>query len=242
MCDKNLLKDPSKRNLLKYSAGAAAFTAFGSLPTLSYAASLTKEARDKMTPDQVITSLAEGNKRFISNKRMEHDYIAQKKTSQHGQYPSSVILSCIDSRVPAEIVLDAGIGDMFNSRVAGNVSNADILGSMEFACAVAGAKVVLVLGHTKCGAVQGAIAKVKMGNLTTLLNKIEPSIAKTKFKGERKAENYDFVDAVAKTNVEMTIQEIRKNSETLAKLEKEGKIKIVGAMYNISNGKVDFFN
>lgn len=224
---------PSKRKLFKLSAGIAALSAVGALPSISYAASLTKEQRDKMTPDDVIQTLLDGNKRFISGNVLEHNYRAQQDTSQHGQYPSAVILSCIDSRAPAEIILDTGIGELFNSRVAGNVSNSDILGSMEFACDVAGAKVVFVMGHTKCGAVKGAIADVQLGNLTGLLDKIKPAIAKTDFDGERAADNYAFVDAVAKTNVELVIEEIRQNSPALANLERSGSIKIVGAMYDI---------
>ena len=238
MCINNCVSDPSKRKLFKYSAGIAALATVGSLPSISYAASLTKDERDKMTPDDVIKSLIKGNKRFTTDSVLNHDYRAQKQTSQHGQFPSAVILSCIDSRAPAEIILDAGIGDLFNSRVAGNVSNDDILGSMEFACAAAGAKVVFVMGHTKCGAVKGAIANVQLGNLTGLLDKIKPAIDKTKYKGVRSADNYEFIDAVAETNVKLTINDIRKNSSTLRALENEGKIKIVGAMYDISNGKV----
>ncbi|KFK56156.1 carbonic anhydrase, partial [Vibrio vulnificus] len=135
---------------------------------------------------------------------------------------------------------DTGIGDVFNSRVAGNVSNTDILGSMEFACAVAGAKVVLVLGHTRCGAVKGAVANAKLGNLTSLLNQIKPAIGQTMYLGKRDADNYDFVDAVARTNVMLTLNDIRKNSPTLEDLEKSGSIKLVGAMYDISTGKIEF--
>ncbi|PSU99972.1 carbonic anhydrase family protein [Photobacterium kishitanii] len=238
MCTDNCLTDLSKRKLLKYSGGIAALSIVGSTPSITYAASLSKEERDNMSPNDVVNSLMDGNKRFLSNKTLNHDYRAQKQSSQYGQYPSAIILSCIDSRAPAEIILDSGIGELFNSRVAGNISNDDILGSMEFACAAAGAKVVFVMGHTKCGAVKGAIANVELGNLTGLLDKIKPAIKKTTFVGHRTSENYNFVDAVAKTNVQLVISDIRENSATLKKLEDEGKIKIVGAMYDISNGKV----
>ncbi|EJE1416263.1 carbonic anhydrase, partial [Salmonella enterica] len=137
--------------------------------------------------------------------------------------------------------LDAGIGETFNSRVAGNISNRDMLGSMEFACAVAGAKVVLVIGHTRCGAVRCAIDNAELGNLTGLLDEIKPAIAKTEYSGERKGSNYDFVDAVARKNVELTIENIRKNSPVLKQLEDEKKIKIVGSMYHLTGGKVEFF-
>lgn len=232
------LRSKSKRDLLKLSLGAAALATVGTIPSISYAASLSKEERDKMSPDEVIKSLLDGNKRFLSNNIKNHDYKAQKKTSQHGQYPSAIILSCIDSRAPAEIILDTGIGELFNSRVAGNVSSSDVLGGMEFACAIAGAKVVFVMGHTKCGAVKGAIANSTLGNLTGLLHKIKPAIEQTNYVGVKSADNYDYVNAVAEMNVKLTINEIRANSPVLKSLEEKGELKIVGAMYDISNGKV----
>lgn len=235
MCQQH---DASKRNFLKCSAGVAALAGIGAMPSISYAASLTKEERDKMTPSQILNSLIEGNQRFMQGKVLNHDYIAQKKTSQFGQYPSAIILSCIDSRTPAEIILDTGIGELFNARVAGNVSNHDILGSLEYACAIAGAKVVMVMGHTRCGAVKGAIADVKLDNLTGLLDQIKPAIAITKYAGERSANNYKFVDAVAKNNVALTIDKIRKNSKVLRDLEWKSNIIIAGSMYDLSNGKV----
>ena len=153
-----------------------------------------------------------------------------------------MLLGCIDSRAPAEIVFDAGIGDAFNARVAGNVVNDDMLGSMEFACAVAGAKVVFVLGHTKCGAVKGAIDDVVLGNLTGLLARIKPAIAQTKFDGEKSSKNYDYVDAVARTNVQVAISDIRRRSPVLEDLEKKGSILITGGMYNITTGEVDYLS
>jgi carbonic anhydrase len=237
--------DNGRRSLLKGSVAGASLLALGGTaafltPSVTYAASLSQSERDAMSPDDVISFLKKGNDRFVNNKPFNHDYKAQKRSSKDGQYPAAVLLSCIDSRAPAEIILDTGIGDVFNSRVAGNVSNTDILGSMEFACAVAGAKVVLVLGHTKCGAVKGAIANAKLGNLTGLLDKIKPAIGKTTYLGKRDADNYDFVDAVARTNVMLTLEDIRKNSPTLEDLEKLGAIKLVGAMYDISTGRVEF--
>jgi carbonic anhydrase len=237
-------QEPPRRALLKRTAalsvlamtGIAGFTA----PTVAFAAAMTKEQRDKMTPDDIIESFKQGNMRFREGKMQQHDYVAQKQASSQGQFPAAVILSCIDSRAPAELLFDVGIGETFNARVAGNIQNDDILGSMEFACAAAGAKVVLVMGHTACGAVKGAIENVELGNLTGLLNKIKPAIDKTEFKGERSGSNDKFVDAVAKTNVEMTIADIRKNSPVLKKLEEEGKIKIVGSMYHLNGGKVEF--
>ncbi|MCG7390331.1 carbonic anhydrase family protein [Pantoea sp. ACRSB] len=236
---------PGRRSLLKKTLTLSALSVTGvgvlSLPTLSFAASLSKAERDAMTPDAVIEHFKQGNLRFRENRPLKHDYLAQKRSSLAGQYPAAVILSCIDSRAPAEIVLDAGIGETFNARVAGNISNRDMLGSMEFACAVAGAKLVLVMGHTRCGAVRGAIDNAELGNLTGLLDEIKPAIAQTLYSGERIGSNYDFVDAVARKNVELTIENIRKNSAVLKALEEQKKIKIVGGMYHLSGGKVEFF-
>jgi carbonic anhydrase len=237
--------DGSRRSLLKSAIGVAAFAAVGGvpwlLPGLAQAAALSKEQRDAMTPDQVIAMLKEGNERFRAGKMQGHDYLAQKRASAGGQYPAAVILSCIDSRAPAEIILDAGIGDTFNARIAGNIANDDLLGSLEFACALAGSKLVLVMGHTACGAIKGAIDNAKLGNLTGLLDKIKPAVAATQFSGERTSKNDAFVDAVAATNVRQTVEEIRRRSDVLAGLEKDGKIKIVGSMYHLAGGKVDFY-
>jgi carbonic anhydrase len=237
--------DGSRRSLLKSAIGVAAFAAVGGvpwlLPGLAQAAALSKEQRDAMTPDQVIAMLKEGNERFRAGKMQGHDYLAQKRASASGQYPAAVILSCIDSRAPAEIILDAGIGDTFNARIAGNIANDDLLGSLEFACALAGSKLVLVMGHTACGAIKGAIDNAKLGNLTGLLDKIKPAVTATQFSGERTSKNDAFVDAVAATNVRQTVQDIRRRSEVLAGMEKDGKIKIVGSMYHLAGGKVEFY-
>lgn len=211
------------------------------LPGLAQAAALTRAQRDAMTPDDVIAMMKRGNERFRAGKLQTHDYLAQKRASVKGQYPAAVILSCMDSRAPAEIILDAGIGDTFNARVAGNIVNDDLLGSLEYACAVAGSKVVLVMGHTSCGAIKGAIDGAKLGNLTGLLDKIKPAVDATKFDGERTSKNDAFVDAVAATNVRQAIDEIRHRSDVLAGLEKDGKIKIVGAMYHLVGGEVEFY-
>ncbi len=206
----------------------------------SRAGSLTKEQRDSMTPLQVIDELKKGNERFRTGKMAPRDYLAEKRSSAAGQYPAAVILGCIDSRVPAEIIFDAGIGDTFNGRVAGNVVNDDLLGSMEFACAVSGAKLVLVLGHTACGAIKGAIDDVVLGNLTGLLARIKPAIPETKFEGEKSNKNPAYVDAVARTNVKVALQNIRRRSPVLADIEKKGSIQITGAMYDLATGVVDF--
>src|ERR1700741_95141 len=168
------------------------------------------------------------------------DYLAQKRSSAAGQYPAAVVLGCLDSRVPAEIVFDVGIGDIFTGRVAGNIVNDDMLGSMEFGCAVSGAKLVPVLGHTSCGAVKGAIDDVVLGNLTGLLARIKPAIPETKFEGEKSSKNPAYVDAVARTNVAVALENIRRRSPVLTDLEKKGSIQITGAMYDLATGVVDF--
>ena len=208
------------------------------VPSLSE--SLSKEQRDSMTPAQVIDELKKGNERFRSGKMAARNYLAEKRSSAAGQYPAAVVLGCLDSRVPAEIMFDVGIGDTFNGRVAGNVVNDDMLGSMEFACAAAGAKAILLLGHTACGAVKGAIDDVVLGNLTGLLARIKPAIPATKYDGEKSSKNASYVDAVARTNVTLGLADIRRRSPILADLEKKGSIKIVGAMYDLATGMVEF--
>jgi carbonic anhydrase len=206
----------------------------------SRGASLTKEQRDRMTPGEVIEEMKKGNERFRAGKMVAQDYLKQQQSTAAGQYPAAVVLGCIDSRAPAEIIFDTGIGDTFNARVAGNVVNDDLLGSMEFACAVAGARVALVFGHTACGAVKGAIDDVEMGNLTGLLARIKPAITATKFDGEKSSKNAVYVDAVARTNVVLALDNIRRRSPILEDLEKKGSIQIAGAMYDLATGKVEF--
>ena len=234
----------NRRSVLKTAVGVTVAGILGSVglgaPNFSYAAALTKEERDKLSPDQIIADMKKGNARFRKGKMRKHDYLAQKRASSAGQFPSAVILSCIDSRAPAEIIFDAGIGETFNARIAGNIANNDLIGSLEFACAAAGAKVILVMGHTACGAIKGAIDNVELGSLTGLLDKIKPAISATTYSGERSSKNEAFVDAVAKTNVLQTINEIRKGSDILSSLEKNGKLKIVGAMYFLDSGMVEF--
>ena len=208
------------------------------VPTREWA--LTKEQRDRLTPDDVIKQMKLGNERFRMGKPSPHNYVSQKRSTSEGQYPSAMILGCIDSRAPGEIVLDAGIGATFNARIAGNVVNDDVLGSMEFACGVAGAKVVLVLGHTACGAIKGAIDDVEMGHLTGLLARVKPAIKATVYADKRSSNNDAYVDAVARTNVQHATGVIRQRSNILADLEKNGSLKIVGAMYDIATGEVTF--
>jgi len=233
-----------RRNFLKLTAGAMAGLTGGDLflADQARADALSKELRDKLTPDQIIQTMKKGNKRFRAGERKDRNYLREQKASAKGQYPAAVLLTCIDSRAPAEVIMDLGIGDIFNCRVAGNVRNADILGSMEFACKLAGAKVVLVMGHTACGAIKGAIDNAELGNLTGLLAKIKPAIDATTYAGERSAKNYAFVDAVARKNVEMTVAGIRQDSSVLAELEAKGAVKMAGAMYNLETGAVEFFD
>src|SRR5262245_4561009 len=231
-----------RRSFLK-TAGVVGGVAFAGsiLPQrIAWAAALTKADRDRMTPDEIIQMMKNGNERFRNGQVSTQDYLAQQRASAKGQYPAAVLLSCIDSRAPAEMIMDLGIGDVFNARVAGNIANEDILGSMEFACQVAGAKVILVMGHTACGAIKGAIDGVQLGNLTGLLAKIQPAVDATVYQGERSAKNYAFVDAVARKNVELTMVGIHRRSEIIAALETKGAVKIAGAMYNLETGAIDF--
>jgi carbonic anhydrase len=231
-----------RRSFLHFAVGACALapTAAFTLQFASGNSSLSKDARDRLTPAQVIDELKKGNERFRAGKPVARNYLDEQRASASGQYPAAVILACLDSRVPPEIVFDCGIGDTFIGRVAGNVVNDDMLGSMEFACAVTGAKAVIVLGHTACGAVKGAIDDVVLGNLTGLLARVKPAIPATNFDGDKSAKNPAYVDAVARTNVSLGLADIRRRSPILEDLEKSGKIKIAGGMYNLSTGGVEF--
>jgi carbonic anhydrase len=183
-----------------------------------------------------------GNERFRTGRPRERDFLREVRASAAGQYPAAIVLSCIDSRAPAEVVLDMGMGDILNSRVAGFIVNDDILGGMEFACKIAGVRVVLVMGHTSCGAVIGAIDGVELGSLTGLLAKIRPAVDATVFEGERTSKNLAFVNAVARTNVDRSVALIREKSPILRELEQKGDIRIVGAMYDLESARVDFFD
>jgi carbonic anhydrase len=204
---------------------------------------LTAEQQARITPDQAVQLLRDGNKRFVENTKINRNLMEQVNQTSDGQYPFATILSCIDSRVSAELVFDQGIGDIFSIRIAGNIVNKDILGSMEFASKVAGTKAIVVLGHTNCGAVKGACDGVELGNLTHLLDKITPAmdlIDDPKEASLRNSKNIDFVDAVANANVDRTVDMIRKNSPILAEMERAGAIKIVSGMYDIQTGVVTF--
>ncbi|WP_425234969.1 carbonic anhydrase family protein [Ulvibacterium sp.] len=203
----------------------------------------TKETQSAISPDSAISLLREGNKRFLENKKANRDLLEQVRDTASGQYPFATILSCIDSRVSAELIFDQGVGDIFSARVAGNIVNEDVLGSIEFACKLAGTKVVVILGHTACGAVKGACDDAKMGNLTILLNKIKPAVKAVTEPAEadlRSSKNLGFVNEVAEKNVQLTLENTRRMSPILREMEENGEIKIVGAMYDVLNGKVTF--
>jgi carbonic anhydrase len=196
---------------------------------------LTKEIQDSISPNRAVEMLKEGNQRFLEKNEHDRDLHIQVQNTSDGQFPYAVVLSCIDSRVPVELVFDQGVGDVFSARVAGNIINEDILGSIEYACGVAGSKAILVLGHTKCGAVTAACKGVELGNITALLSKVKPAISNIK---ERDGDVE--VEEVTKANVHQSIKEIRENSSMLADLENEGKIKIVGAVYHVEDGRVSY--
>lgn len=204
----------------------------------------TRETQATMTPEKSLQFLKEGNQRFQNNLKANRNLLEQVNDTSEGQFPFATILSCIDSRVSAELVFDQGLGDIFSVRIAGNFANEDILGSMEFACKLAGTKLVVVLGHTSCGAIKGACDHARLGNLTALINKIEPAVAAVKEptdESKRNSSNLEFVDAVSAKNVEITIENIRQRSRVLADMEENGEIMIVGAMYDISSGAVEFY-
>ncbi|MDF4203436.1 carbonic anhydrase family protein [Maribacter sp. SA7] len=205
----------------------------------------TKETQASMTPKKSLDFLKEGNQRFQSNLKANRNLLEQVNDTSEGQFPFATILSCIDSRVSAELVFDQGLGDIFSVRIAGNFVNEDILGSMEFGCKLAGTKLIVVLGHTSCGAIKGACDHARLGNLTALINKIEPAVDAVKEPADeslRNSKNLEFVDEVSAKNVEMTIDNIRTQSPVLAEMESNGEVMIVGAMYDITTGAVEFYN
>jgi carbonic anhydrase len=210
---------------------------------LAQAVTQTKQTQAAMTPDQVLQALKEGNQRFVSGNMVNRDLGDQVRQTSKGQYPIAAIVGCIDSRVPPEMVFDMGIGDMFAARVAGNYVETDILGSLEFATKVAGAKVVLVLGHTECGAVKGACDNVELGNLTHTLSNIMPAVyAVGDIAGPRNSKNKDFVNKVARKNVEMNVDNLVQRSDVIRELVEAGDVKVVGAIYDVHTGKVTFFD
>jgi carbonic anhydrase len=202
---------------------------------------MTKEQQMKLTPEEVLQDFMAGNKRFQNGTTTIRDHSEQARKSAPGQYPKAVVLSCLDSRVPVEDVFDQGLGDIFVGRVAGNFVNEDLLGSMEFACKVAGAKLILVMGHQHCGAVKGAIDDVKLGNITNMLAKIKPAVTMSQdFAGEKLSKNDDFVKHVSENNVRLAMKNIREKSPILKEMEDKGEIKITGAFYSLTDGSLAF--
>lgn len=204
---------------------------------------LTKEMQYQITPSQALELLTEGNKRFVSNLKFNRNLLQQANETSDGQHPFAIVLSCIDSRTSAELIFDQGLGDIFSVRIAGNIVNEDILGSMEFACKVAGAKFIMVLGHTRCGAVKGACDHVELGNLTALLSKIRPAVDdETTEKNNRSSANAEFVEKVADINVKRTVRAILERSAILSDLVQSGSIGIAGGVHDISTGEVRVFH
>lgn len=203
---------------------------------------LTKDTQSNITPDQAIELLRNGNQRFVQNLRYNRNLLEQVNETAEGQFPFATILSCIDSRTPAELVFDQGLGDIFSIRIAGNVINDDIMGSMEFACKVAGSKLILVLGHTSCGAIKGACASVELEHLTGLLDKIQTAVKQAPAPQDGDNQNIEYVDNVASLNVQNSIKHITEKSKTLKEMVDDGSIKVIGAMYDVSNGQVTFLD
>ncbi len=203
----------------------------------------TKAAQAAMTPQSALAELKTGNARFVAGHPLKRNFPADAKATASGQYPFAVVLSCLDSRQPIEIVLDQGIGDIFSARVAGNVLNDDILGSLEFACKVSGAKLIAVIGHSNCGAIKGAVDSVELGSLTGLLTKIHPAMYQVPADAQpRNSKNLEFVDRVAEANVRLVMQEVRERSPILREMIEQGRIGLAGGMYELSSGKVEFFD
>jgi carbonic anhydrase len=204
---------------------------------------LTKAMQESITPTMALDLLKEGNKRFVNNLKVNRNLLEQANETSDGQHPFAIILSCIDSRTSAELIFDQGLGDIFSVRIAGNIINEDILGSMEFACKVAGSKFIVVLGHTKCGAVKGACDHIEMGNLTALLSKLQPAVYDEKTETEnRHSGNDDFVEKVSTINVKRTVHAILERSPILKEMLENGQIGIIGGTHNISNGSVIFYD
>lgn len=221
-------------------AATAALTGVACSPSSERSADvLTRQEQQALTPDAVLADLKAGNRRYVSRNTINRDWAAQARHTAEGQYPKAIILGCVDSRVPPEFVFDQGIGDIFVGRVAGNCENIDMLGSMEFGTAIAGSKLIVVLGHTSCGAVKGAIDRAQLANLTELLAQIEPAVdAVAHEPSERTSKNLDFVNRVAEANVRMTVRDIQERSTVIAELVRRGDLKVVGAMYDLETGEV----
>lgn len=243
--------DNDRRKFLKNAGGSLFAVAAGSSLALSAmraqaaqsAVTQTKQTQAAITPQKALQMLKEGNSRFVQGMMLQRDLMQQVKATGAGQFPFAAIVGCIDSRASNELIFDLGIGDIFSARIAGNFVNDDILGSLEFACAAAGAKLIVVLGHTECGAVMGACDDVVLGNLTQMLANIKPAVAAVSgYDSDRSSRNTAFVQAVTDKNVELTIARIRERSSILRNMADKGQIGLAGAMYDVHNGKVTFSN
>lgn len=203
---------------------------------------LTQEKQSNLTIDEIIQQFKDGNERFLKGTTIQNNFLKQvEQTGSQGQFPKAIVLSCIDSRGPIEVLFDKGIGDIFGTRVAGNYADEGVIGGMEYACKVAGAKVIIVLGHTDCGAVKSACDNVKLGNITYVMDEIKPAVDSVKgITEDRTSKNKEFVKEVTKKNVQLTMKKVLIESEILSDLEKEGKIKVIGGIYDVSTGKVEF--
>ena len=234
----------TRRQLLKLlPATAATFVVSGQAVAATETPAMTKEARSQLTPTQVLDLLKDGNERFLNGKMLQRDLMAQVKATAAGQFPFAGILGCIDSRVPPELVFDQGIGDIFSARIAGNFANTDFIGSFEFATKLAGAKLIVVLGHTECGAIKGAADNAQLGNLTHTLSNLMPAVYSVRdVPGDRNSTNETFVTAVAEQNVRLNVEALLNRSTILHDLSAEGRIKVVGAMHNVSTGRVTFLD
>lgn len=241
--------DTNRRNFMKKAGGSLIAAAAGSSLALSAqraqaaqaAVTQNKQTQAAMTPQKALQMLKDGNTRFVRGQMLQRNLMQQVKATAAGQFPFAALVSCIDSRESGQLVFDQGIGDIFNARVAGNFVNDDILGSLEFACAVVGAKLIVVLGHTECGAVMGACDDVVLGNLTQTLANIKPAVAAVSgYESDRTSGNNAFVQAVADKNVVLTVKRIRERSPILRDMADKGQIGLVGAMYDVHNGKVTF--
>jgi carbonic anhydrase len=220
-----------------------ALPGFGRADSHDATAVMTQQQQQALSPDEVSALLRAGNGRFVSGDLTSRDHSAQVRAAASGQFPKAMVLSCVDSRVPVEDVFDLGIGDIFVARVAGNFENVDILGSMEFATKVSGAKLILVLGHEECGAVKAAIDDVKLGNITSMLGNIRPAVESlSHYKGDRSSANAEFVHMVAVENIRLTIDRIRKRSPILKEMEAKSELEIVGALYDMKTGRIEFLD
>lgn len=228
----------SRRNFFYGTAASATMVFSASAARARICSMPTKERQAALSPEDVVDELMAGNQRFISGTMVNCDLNAQVMETASGQFPIAAVVGCIDSRVPPELVFDQNIGDIFSARIAGNFVNTDILGSLEFACRVAGAKAIVVLGHTSCGAVKGAIDRVKLGNLTEMLTRIEPAVLAAGPVAERSSENSAFVQKVADANVALTVEAIKSQSDVLAGMVAAGELVIVGAMHDVASGQI----